>query len=56
MAVDKNKITAEATKLVQKGQFDKAIKAYERILQDDPKDVRVLLKVGELQQKKGENA
>ena len=56
MAVDKNKITAEATKLVQKGQFDKAIKAYERILQDDPKDVRVLLKVGELQQKKGDNA
>jgi tetratricopeptide (TPR) repeat protein len=55
MAVDKNKITAEATKLVQKGQFDKAIKAYQRILQDDPKDVRVLLKVGELQQKKGEN-
>jgi tetratricopeptide (TPR) repeat protein len=56
MAVDKNKITAEATKLVQKGQFDKAIKAYERILHDDPKEVRVLLKVGELQQRKGENA
>ena len=56
MAVDKNKITAEATKLVQKGQFDKAIKAYQRILQDDPKDVRVLLKVGELHQKKGDNA
>ncbi|HEU4383082.1 MAG TPA: tetratricopeptide repeat protein [Anaeromyxobacteraceae bacterium] len=56
MAVDKNKITAEATKLVQKGQFDKAIRAYQRILQSDPKDVRVLLKVGELQQKKGDNA
>ncbi len=56
MAVDKNKITAEATKLVQKGQWDKAIKAYERILAMDPKDVRVLLKVGELHQKKGDNA
>jgi tetratricopeptide (TPR) repeat protein len=56
MAVDKNKITAEATKLVQKGQWDKAIKAYERILADDAKDVRVLLKVGELHQKKGDNA
>ena len=56
MAVDKNKITAEATKLVQKGQFDKAIKAYERVLADDPKDVRVLLKVGELHQKRGDNA
>lgn len=55
MAVDKNKITAEAAKLVQKGQFDKAIRVYQRILDDDPKDVRVLLKVGELQQKKGDN-
>ena len=56
MAVDKNKITAEATKLVQKGQFEKAIKTYDRILAEDPKDVRVLLKVGELHQKKGDNA
>ncbi|HEX9290592.1 MAG TPA: tetratricopeptide repeat protein, partial [Anaeromyxobacteraceae bacterium] len=56
MAVDKNKVTAEATKLVQKGQFDKAIKLYEKILADDGKDVRVLLKIGELQQKKGDNA
>jgi len=55
MAVDKNKITAEATKLVQKGAFDKAIKTYERILAEDPKDVRVLLKVGELHQKKGDD-
>ncbi len=56
MAVDKNKIIAEATRLVQKGQFDKAIKAYERILADDPKEVRILLKVGELHQKKGDGA
>ena len=56
MAVDKNKVIAEATKLVQKGQFDKAIRAYEKILAEDAKDVRVLLKVGELQQKKGDSA
>ncbi len=56
MAVDKNKVIAEATKLLQKGQFDKAIKAYEKILTEDSKDVRVLLKVGEIQQKKGDNA
>ncbi len=55
MALDKNKIIAEATKLVQKGAFDKAIKQYERILQEDAKDVRVLLKVGELYQKKGDD-
>ena len=54
MAVDKNKIIAEATKLVQRGSLDKAIATYQRILAEDPKDVRVLLKVGELYQKKGD--
>jgi tetratricopeptide (TPR) repeat protein len=54
MALDKNKLAAEATKHVQRGQWDKAIKLYEKILAGDPKDVRVLLKVGELQQKKGD--
>jgi tetratricopeptide (TPR) repeat protein len=55
MALDKNKIIAEATKLVQKGAYDKAIKTYEKILAEDAKDVRVLLKVGELHQKKGDD-
>ncbi|HUL59242.1 MAG TPA: tetratricopeptide repeat protein [Anaeromyxobacteraceae bacterium] len=55
MAVDKNKIIAEATKLVQKGAIDKAIQTYQRILQEDAKDVRILLKVGELFQKKGDD-
>src|SRR5512137_2292858 len=55
MAVDKNKIVAEATRLAQKGQYDKAIKAYERILAEDRKEVRTLLKVGELHQKRGDN-
>jgi tetratricopeptide (TPR) repeat protein len=55
MAVDKNKIIAEATKLVQKGSLDKAIATYQKILNEDPKDVRVLLKVGELYQKKGDD-
>jgi len=56
MAVDKNKIIAEATRLVQKGQYDKALKAYDRILAEDRKEVRILLKVGEVQLKKGDNA
>jgi tetratricopeptide (TPR) repeat protein len=55
MAVDKNKIIAEATKLVQKGALDKAIAAYQKITAEDPKDVRVLLKIGELYQKKSED-
>ncbi len=53
--MDKNKIIQAATKFVQKGQFDKAIAEYQKILKEDPKDVRILLKVGELQQKKGDN-
>ena len=56
MAIDKNKINAEATRLVQKGQYDKAIKAYEKILAEDRREVRTLLKVGELQQRKGDVA
>uniref|UniRef100_UPI001F578BFD tetratricopeptide repeat protein n=1 Tax=Anaeromyxobacter oryzisoli TaxID=2925408 RepID=UPI001F578BFD len=55
MAVDKNKIIAEATKLVQKGALDKAIAAYQKITAEDPKDVRILLKIGELYQKKRED-
>lgn len=56
MAVDKNKIVAEATRFVQKGQYDKALKAYEKILAEDRKEVRTLLKVGEIHQKKGDVA
>jgi Tfp pilus assembly protein PilF len=55
MAVDKNKIIAEATRFVQKGALDKAIAAYQKILGEDPRDVRILLKVGELFQKKGDD-
>jgi tetratricopeptide (TPR) repeat protein len=55
MAVDKNKVIAEATKHAQRGQWDKAIKSYDRILAEDAKDVRVLLKVGELHQKRGDD-
>ena len=53
--MDKNKIIEAAAKLVAKGAFDKAIKEYRRILEVDPKDVRVLQKMGELFQKKNDN-
>ncbi len=53
--MDKNKIIEAAAKLVAKGAYDKAIKEYRRILDADPKDVRVLQKMGELFQKKNEN-
>lgn len=54
--MDKNKIIEAATKFVQKGQYDKAIKEYLKLLEADPKDSRLLQKVGELYQKKGDNS
>ncbi|MDQ3263206.1 MAG: tetratricopeptide repeat protein [Myxococcota bacterium] len=53
--MDKNKIIEGAAKLVAKGAYDKAIKEYQKVLDADPKDVRVLQKMGELYQKKNEN-
>lgn len=55
MAIDKNKIIEAATKFVQKGQYDKAIREYNKLLEADPRDARVQQKLGELYQKKGEN-
>ena len=37
-----------ARKFVDKGQIDKAVKEYLRIVHEDPKDVRVWLKIGDL--------
>ena len=42
-----------ARKFVDKGQIDKAVKEYQRIVHEDPKDVRVWLKIGDLYAKKG---
>src|SRR4051794_35887860 len=42
-----------ARKFVDKGQIDKAVKEYLRIVQEDPRDVRVWLKIGDLYAKKG---
>ncbi len=54
--MDKNKILESAAKLVAKGAYDKAVKEYQKVLRTDPRDVRVLQKLGELHQKKGDNA
>ncbi|ATB42546.1 hypothetical protein CYFUS_008025 [Cystobacter fuscus] len=53
--MDKNKIIEAAAKLVAKGAYDKAIKEYQKVLDSDPKDGRVLQKMGELFQKKNDN-
>ena len=48
MATNKEKLIAGAQKLAEKGQFDRAIKEYQKVVATDDKDVRVLLKIGEL--------
>ncbi|MDX2091586.1 MAG: tetratricopeptide repeat protein [Kofleriaceae bacterium] len=53
MALNKEKVMDAARKFVDKGQIDKAVKEYLRIVQEDPKDVRVWLKIGDLYAKKG---
>jgi pilus assembly protein FimV len=53
--MDKNKIIEAAAKLVAKGAYDKAIKEYQKVLEVDSKDVRILQKMGELYQKKNDN-
>lgn len=53
MAINKNKVIAAAQKYVQKGQLDKAIREYQRVVEAEPTDVRTWLKIGDLQAKKG---
>ncbi len=56
MTTNKDKIRAQAQKLLQKGQIDKAIKEFQRLVEEDPKDVRTLLKIGDLQTRAGKHA
>jgi tetratricopeptide (TPR) repeat protein len=48
VAINRDKVIAAAQKFVERGQYDKAIKEYLKITQEDPKDVRIWLKVGDL--------
>jgi tetratricopeptide (TPR) repeat protein len=53
LAFNKEKVMDAARKFVEKNQLDKAVKEYLRVVQEDPKDVRVWLKIGDLYAKKG---
>jgi tetratricopeptide (TPR) repeat protein len=48
VATNRDKLIAGAQKLVEKGQFEKAIKEYLKVVQTDDKDVRIWLKIGDL--------
>lgn len=55
MLIDKEKILNSAQKYVLKGQSEKAIKEYQKLVRASPKDIRSHLKLGDLYLKNGEN-
>jgi tetratricopeptide (TPR) repeat protein len=54
-AINKRKLLESAQKNLQKGALDKALKDYQALLEADPRDANVRLKVGDLQLKRGQN-
>ncbi|HET8934849.1 MAG TPA: tetratricopeptide repeat protein [Polyangiales bacterium] len=53
MSFDRAKALEAAQKYLAKGQLDRAITEYERLVQADPKDSRLLLKLGDLYTRQG---
>lgn len=54
MPIDKEKISNSAQKYLQKGQFDKAIKEFQKLVDADPSDMRVWKKIGDIQVRAGD--
>ena len=48
MAIKRDKVIADAEKLVAKGKIEPAIKEYERLLDENPNDVNTLNRIGDL--------
>jgi len=53
--MDKEKILKSAQQYVLKGQIEKAIKEYQKIVKTTPKDIRARLKLGDLYLRDGDN-
>ena len=53
--INKPKVIAAAQKYVQKGKYDKALREYSKIVEEDPHDVRICLEIGDLYAKKNQN-
>jgi tetratricopeptide (TPR) repeat protein len=53
LAVNKRKILDAAQKYVQKGQLDKALKEYQTLVDLDPRDANLRLKLGDLHLRQG---
>ena len=56
MSIDRAKVVQHAQKYLAKGQLDKAIAEYNKLIKDQPKDARILLKVGDIHTRKGDTA
>lgn len=54
MSIDKAKALKAAQKYLAKGQLDRAIVEFEKIVADDPKDARSLLKLGDIYTRQGD--
>jgi tetratricopeptide (TPR) repeat protein len=48
MAIDRAKVTKEADKLLAAGRVDKAIEEYRKLLDDNPKDLPLMNRIGDL--------
>ncbi|MCA9529847.1 MAG: tetratricopeptide repeat protein [Myxococcales bacterium] len=55
MAIDQNKIKKAAQKAVDRGQYDKAIHLLQKLIGRNTRDTRTLLKIGDLQRRKGDD-
>jgi tetratricopeptide (TPR) repeat protein len=53
LSINRNKILDAARRFQSKGQYDKAIGQYRKLVEADRKDVRSLLKIGDLYVRKG---
>jgi pilus assembly protein FimV len=53
LAIDRNKVLEAAQQQLDMGNYDKAIAEYQTLVQDDPRDVKAWLKIGDLQTRMG---
>jgi len=56
LAINRNKVLEAARKYQSRGQYDKAIAQYKKLIDADKRDVRSLLKIGDLHVRKGDRA
>jgi len=54
LAINRNKVLDAARKYQSRGQYDKAIAQYKKLVDADKRDVRSLLKMGDLHVRKGD--